>query len=102
MAESLRSRTISARVASLGALQDKKGLNADEERCTQNTQMVQCGLQAVDHAFYLQARLAKIEQQAELQAGCLEIIGALHPVHVVFDRLQCGLGQVAVARARST
>jgi hypothetical protein len=30
------------------------------------------------HAFDLQARLAEIEQQAELQAGSLEIMGALH------------------------
>jgi len=30
------------------ALQNKKGLNADEGGCTQNTQMVQSGSQAVD------------------------------------------------------
>jgi hypothetical protein len=60
------------------ALQDQKDFNADEGRCTQNTQMFQYGSQAVEDAFYLQAGLAKIEQQAELQAGCLEIIGALN------------------------
>jgi len=35
------------------------------------------------HAFDLQARPAKIQQQAEMQAGSLEIIGTLHPVYVV-------------------
>jgi hypothetical protein len=34
--ESLRSVTISARVASLVALQDKKGFSADEGRCTEH------------------------------------------------------------------
>ena len=40
---------------------DKKGLNADESRCTLNTQMVRRGSQAVDHAFDLQTRLAEIK-----------------------------------------
>jgi hypothetical protein len=48
--------------------QEKKGFNADKSRCTLNTQMVQRGWQAVDNAFDLRARLADIEQQAELQA----------------------------------
>jgi hypothetical protein len=33
----------------------------------------------VGHAFDLQARLAEIQQQAELQVGRFEIIGAVHP-----------------------
>jgi hypothetical protein len=45
--------------------------------------MVSCGSQASDHAFDFQARLGEIEQQAERQAGRLQIIGALHPMHVI-------------------
>ena len=41
------------------------------------------------HTFDLQARLAKMKQQAELQTGRLQIIGALHSMRVVecFDGL---------------
>lgn len=40
-------------------------------------------LQAMDHAFDYQARLAEIKQLTEPQAGRFEIVGALHPVRVV-------------------
>ena len=52
--------------------------------------MVWCGSQASDHAFDFPAWLAEIEQQAERQAGRLQIIGALHPMYVIQcpDRLQ--------------
>ena len=44
----------------------------------------------MSHTFDLQARLAKIKQQAELQTGRSQIIGALHSMRVVqcFDGLQ--------------
>jgi hypothetical protein len=44
----------------------------------------------VHHAFDLQARLAEIQQEAELQAGGFETIRALHAMRVVerFDSLQ--------------
>lgn len=40
--------------------------------------MVHHGSQAIDHAFDLPARLAEIEQQAELPAGGFETIGVSH------------------------
>jgi hypothetical protein len=57
--------------------------------------MTQCGSrhgsQTVDHAFDLHARIAEIEQQAELQAGRFEIIDALHPIsRVPSSRLLSG------------
>jgi hypothetical protein len=61
------------------ALQDKEEFSADDRRCTLNTQMVRCGLQAVDHAFDCRARLVEIQPQAELSAGRFEIVGAMHP-----------------------
>jgi len=39
--------------------------------------------QAVRHALDLQARLAEIEQQAEMQAGCFEVIDTLGAVRLV-------------------
>jgi hypothetical protein len=56
-----RSRTVSSPVASLVPSRDKKGVNADEGRCTLNTQMVRCGSQAVDHTFDFQTRLAEVK-----------------------------------------
>lgn len=42
-----------------------------------NTQMGRSGSQAVGHALDLQACIAEVEQQAEMQAGCLELVDAL-------------------------
>ena len=93
---------LSARIASLVAVQVKKNLSADaERRCTQSTQMARRGSQAMGHAFDLQARLAEIKPQAMSQTDRFQIIGALHSppgssapgrVRVVqcFDGLQLG------------
>ncbi|MDR3535804.1 MAG: hypothetical protein P4L71_04825 [Acetobacteraceae bacterium] len=59
----LSDREVRAQVAP----QEKTEFNADAGRCTPNTQMAQRGSQAVDNAFDLQAWLAEIQQQAELQ-----------------------------------
>ena len=44
----------------------------------------------MSHAFDLRVRLAKIKQQAQLQTGRFQIVGALHSMRVVqcFDGLQ--------------
>jgi hypothetical protein len=46
-------------IAYLVATSDKTGLNADEGRFTLNTQMIQCGSQAVDNAFDFQTPCSK-------------------------------------------
>jgi len=51
-------------------------ISADARGCTQ---MERNASQAVDHALDFQASPAEVEQQAELPAGCLEIVDALHP-----------------------
>jgi hypothetical protein len=57
----------------------QKNFNADDRRCTRNTQMVSYCSSASDHAFDFQAWFAEIEQRAGRQAGRFQINGALHP-----------------------
>jgi len=52
------------------ARQGKQEFNADEGRCTQNTQMARRGLQEVGHTLDFQARFVEIKQRAELPACC--------------------------------
>ena len=64
--------------------ESKQDFSADIRRCTQNTQMVSCNSQCIDHrALISSARLAEIQQQAELEAGRSGVVRALHPVHVI-------------------
>ena len=45
----------------------------------QNTRMTRRGSNAIGHAFDLVVWLAEIKQQAELQTGRFQIIGARRP-----------------------
>jgi hypothetical protein len=54
-----------------------------KRKCTRNTQMVRSGSQVLDDAFHLQAGIAEIEQQAEMQASRLEVVGALQAMHII-------------------
>jgi hypothetical protein len=47
-----------------GTASKQKNFNADDRRCTQNTQMISCCSTASGHAFDFQAWLAEIQQQA--------------------------------------
>jgi len=79
----------------------RKNFNADQGKCTQNTQMVRYGSQTVHHAFDLQARLAEIKQHAELPASRFEMIGALHQMRVIkcLDCLQLNRKHVLDSRS---
>ena len=71
-------------VAARGTVGQERISNANAgRRCTQNTQMVLRGSQAIGHAFDPEARSAEIKQEAEPRAGRFAVIGALHPVEVV-------------------
>jgi hypothetical protein len=69
---------------------------ADAGGSTRNTQIGWHGSQAPHQAFDFQAWIAEVQQQAEIQAGGLEIIDALKAMGLVqrFDGLQCNQNRV--------
>ena len=56
---------------------------ANAGRYTQNTRIIRCGSQAVDHTLDLQPWSAEVQQETKLQARCLEVVNTLEAMDLV-------------------